>query len=335
MVMAKELAVKKPINVIQTYQGIRRLANKITRCLSRIDQVIAILDPEAPGGYYVAAELFRHLSSKKTIMYPLDFILITGRLGKDRVVERVPTLGSDVAYVLLVDDASFSGRTLEIARETLGKSYRDLSISTATITTGLGATKKPDFYVYEVDEREVVFPWGLVDSTGEHKTLVHTGGLSQAIKFGYRVWGNYEEFALNEPCTARLLTVRPNQRLSLQLHLQRDELFIVLDKNACFQYGYIYKHGRKLTCRALQNLVRVTSRGGKEITLSGEHELRLQSCYPEKGHYVLIPRETWHRLSAPKSEVRVVEISFGIYDQDADIVRLEDDYGRKGLPGRF
>src|SRR5215211_7751060 len=49
---------------------------------------------------------------------------------------------------------------------------------------------------------------------------------------------------------------------------------------------------------------------------------------PETGEKIFIPRGTVHRLStAGESEVRILEISFGEFDEE-DIVRLDDVYGR-------
>ena len=48
---------------------------------------------------------------------------------------------------------------------------------------------------------------------------------------------------------------------------------------------------------------------------------------PEAGEKLFIPRQTVHRLSAGEGPVRLLEISFGEFDEE-DIIRLEDLYGR-------
>jgi mannose-6-phosphate isomerase len=45
------------------------------------------------------------------------------------------------------------------------------------------------------------------------------------------------------------------------------------------------------------------------------------------GEELFIPRETVHRLFTEGEEVRILEISFGEFDEE-DIVRLDDVYGR-------
>jgi mannose-6-phosphate isomerase len=104
-------------------------------------------------------------------------------------------------------------------------------------------------------------------------------------------WGKFEQYTHNAVSTVKIITVRPGGILSLQYHHRRDELWVVLDPGARVEVG-----GRVL--------------------------------HPQKGEKVFIPRMEEHRLSSASVEpVRILEISFGEFDED-DIVRLEDAYGR-------
>jgi mannose-6-phosphate isomerase len=107
-------------------------------------------------------------------------------------------------------------------------------------------------------------------------------------------WGYFEQYTHNEPCTVKIITVVPGGALSCQYHKKRDELWIILDR-------------------------------GARVELDGE------VLHPEPEEKLFIPRQTVHRLSAAADmgEVRILEISFGEFDED-DIVRLEDVYGRAG-----
>ena len=52
-----------------------------------------------------------------------------------------------------------------------------------------------------------------------------------------RPWGSFKQYAHNQPVTVSLMTVQPGQRLSLQSHTGRAELWIVLDNGAAVQVG--------------------------------------------------------------------------------------------------
>jgi mannose-6-phosphate isomerase len=107
-----------------------------------------------------------------------------------------------------------------------------------------------------------------------------------------RPWGAFKQYASNHECTVSLMTVHPGQRLSLQSHTGRAELWVVLDDGAVVQVG------DRVT----------THRAGDEIW---------------------IPANERHRLSCPESgpPVRVLEVAFGNWQQ-ADITRYEDDFQR-------
>ena len=110
------------------------------------------------------------------------------------------------------------------------------------------------------------------------------------VKFVERPWGSFKQYANNEEVTVSLMTVKPSQRLSLQSHTGRAELWIVLDDGAILQVG-------------------------EEIS------------HPRKGDEVWIRANEKHRLSSDGPPVRVIEVAFRNWQQD-DIKRYEDDYKR-------
>jgi len=107
-----------------------------------------------------------------------------------------------------------------------------------------------------------------------------------------RPWGSFKQYAFNQDTTVSLMTVSPGQRLSLQSHTGRAELWIVLDDGAVVQVGECIS----------------THKAGDEIW---------------------IPANEKHRLSGPSlgAPVRVLEVAFGNWQQ-ADITRYEDDFAR-------
>ena len=57
-----------------------------------------------------------------------------------------------------------------------------------------------------------------------------------------RPWGDEEQYAKNITTTATLMIVKPNQRLSLQLHTKRGELWIAYDDGALILLGWDEDH---------------------------------------------------------------------------------------------
>jgi mannose-1-phosphate guanylyltransferase/mannose-6-phosphate isomerase len=105
-----------------------------------------------------------------------------------------------------------------------------------------------------------------------------------------RPWGSFKQYAFNEDVTVSLMTVAAGQRLSLQSHTGRAELWIVLDDGAEVQVGETVIH-------------------------------------PKAGDEIWIPANTKHRLAGLDANARVLEVAFGNWQQ-ADITRYADDYRR-------
>ncbi len=110
------------------------------------------------------------------------------------------------------------------------------------------------------------------------------------IGFVERPWGSFRQYAHNQPVTVSLMTVLPGQRLSLQSHTGRAELWIVLDDGAKVEVGDVVH-------------------------------------LPRAGDEIWIPAQERHRLSSTGPTVRVLEVAFGNWQQ-ADITRYADDYAR-------
>jgi mannose-6-phosphate isomerase len=111
------------------------------------------------------------------------------------------------------------------------------------------------------------------------------------VAFVERPWGSFKQYAHNTDCTVSLMTVLPGQRLSLQSHTGRAELWIVLDD-------------------------------GAQVEVGGQVNVH------KAGDEIWIPANEKHRLSCVGGKpVRVLEVAFGNWQQ-ADIARYADDYAR-------
>lgn len=102
-------------------------------------------------------------------------------------------------------------------------------------------------------------------------------------------WGKFEQYTLNEKTTIKIITVKKGQKLSLQKHEKRKELWVALDEGLTAEIN------------------------GKKIRL-------------KKGQMIIVPKKAKHRTWATKT-ARFLEISFGHFDEN-DIKRYEDVYGR-------
>ncbi len=111
------------------------------------------------------------------------------------------------------------------------------------------------------------------------------------IREDIRPWGKFRAFPHEEAGSLKIITVEPGGTLSLQYHRRRAEFWVALDD-------------------------------GLEATV-GDRVWR-----PAPNEEIYIPRETPHRLRGIGTKAaRVMEIWLGD-SEEADIVRLEDVYGR-------
>jgi len=108
----------------------------------------------------------------------------------------------------------------------------------------------------------------------------------------YRPWGNYTTIVEGNRWLVKLIEVKPNASLSLQMHHHRAEHWVVANGTALVE-----KNGEK--------------------QLLSENES------------TFIPLGCKHRLSNPgRMKLELIEVQSGAYLDEEDIVRFEDSYGR-------
>ena len=108
-----------------------------------------------------------------------------------------------------------------------------------------------------------------------------------------RPWGKWEILAKGSDYKVKRITVKGGQRLSLQLHEKRAENWVI-------------------------------AKGVGAVTV-GDKIIDV-----EENSYIFIPKRTQHRVENKGQEDLVfIEIQKGEYLGEDDIVRIEDDYGRK------
>ncbi len=171
------------------------------------------------------------------------------------------------------------------------------------------ATSRPKLGVVGVDDVVIVASDDavLVTSrarTASVKTLVAAIDAAPEALIGdfarhYRPWGYYQSLELGAGHQVKRIVVNPGQRLSLQKHAHRAEHWTVVE-------------------------------GVAEVTVGMTMETLAVSAVAKSGS-IDIPRGAIHRLTNRGTvPVTIIEVQFGDYFGEDDIVRLEDDYGRGG-----
>jgi mannose-1-phosphate guanylyltransferase / mannose-6-phosphate isomerase len=109
----------------------------------------------------------------------------------------------------------------------------------------------------------------------------------------HRPWGSYTILEETGIYKIKRVSVKPGQKLSLQLHHHRSEHWVVV-------------------------------RGTAEVELNGESKLLRQ------GESTFVRSGMRHRLKNPGViPLEVIEVQLGEYLEEDDIIRFDDDYGRE------
>lgn len=131
-----------------------------------------------------------------------------------------------------------------------------------------------------------------VIDTDEVKVIpkVHVPGASPAYE--ERPWGSFTVLADDPTHKVKSITVASGQRLSYQRHSHRSEHWFVISGDATVTLdGVVFRVG--------------------------------------PGHYADIPQGVAHRLENKGEEpLVIIEVQYGDYFGEDDIIRLSDDYGR-------
>ena len=124
--------------------------------------------------------------------------------------------------------------------------------------------------------------------------ILRIPNFSEGIKHKkiYRPWGNYFSVVEDKRWQVKLISVKPGEQISLQMHHHRSEHWIVV-------------------------------KGIAEIEIDGKFSTL------KENQSIYIPVTAKHRLSNPgKIMLQIIEVQSGSYVGEDDIVRFEDKYNR-------
>lgn len=152
-----------------------------------------------------------------------------------------------------------------------------------------------DVAVIATRDAVLVAPKAKVDKVKELVALVAANGEPEANEHReiHRPWGKYLSVDTGGRHQVKRITVKPGGILSLQKHYHRAEHWVVVRGTA------------RVTC-------------GDTVSILSEN----QSTY--------IPIGTLHRLENPgRTPLEIIEVQSGSYLGEDDIVRFDDNYGRR------
>ncbi len=165
--------------------------------------------------------------------------------------------------------------------------------STSRLVAAVGMD---DHIIVETKDAILVAPKERVQDVKELVAKLKKSGRSESAlhREVFRPWGSYDSLDNGDRFQVKRLSVKPGGVLSLQMHHHRAEHWIVVQGTA------------RITCN-------------EKTFLLSENES------------TFIPIGATHRIENPgKVALHIVEVQSGSYLGEDDIVRYEDNYGRKG-----
>ena len=151
-----------------------------------------------------------------------------------------------------------------------------------------------DHVVVQTKDAVMVAPRERVGEVKQIVAQLKAGGRNehQVHREVYRPWGQYDSIDNGERYQVKRITVKPGQKLSVQMHHHRAEHWIVV-------------------------------KGTARVTLDGQERLLTEN------ESIYLPVGAVHALENPgRIPLELIEVQVGSYLGEDDIVRLEDRYGR-------
>lgn len=187
--------------------------------------------------------------------------------------------------------AKFRGENDEIRIDGSGSTYINQSRQKKqAVFVGLS-----DTIVVDTDDALLVMKRGLGQSVRDAVKILEArkSPLVDQHRFEERPWGRFDILFESDYCKSKRICVSPGQKLSYQSHKFRQEQWTIV-------------------------------KGLAQVTLDDVvHTLK-------PGESIFIPQGAKHRISNPGTQdMEFIEVQTGSYFGEDDIVRYNDDYGRK------
>lgn len=282
--------------------------------------LVFIEDHSAPGGNAMFNLIMRSAPLRKVIEnHPIGTAKVEGRLGsrtRERSIVDFKNIREVnweyIENVIIIDSVSFTGSTIELTQQYIQSSFglRPEHCVAAVLRLDDNARNRLNKYGIRTVVNETIItprlisPWGVTRPTSpspaqssvnvNNPKKFDSSWFSPFDFIGYnpKPWGDVTIFSNNNFSSSRILFFERFQRTSLHYHLLRDEIFTVLDDEFLLQLW------------------------DKQILLNKQQSIRIPAGVP-------------HRIIALDTPFRLLEVAFGLYEEEKDIYRLEDTYNRK------
>ncbi len=176
------------------------------------------------------------------------------------------------------------------------RTERSLVIAKKRLVAALGIQ---DMVIIETEDSVLVMPRSEAQHVKEVVAALQSLSVVDEPQTMERPWGQYTILESGERFKIKKITVHPQQKLSLQMHMHRSEHWVVV-------------------------------RGTAEVTIQDRKQI------VHEGQSIFVPKSAMHRVANPgKIDLEIIEVQVGEYLGEDDILRIEDIYGRLDTEASF
>lgn len=139
-----------------------------------------------------------------------------------------------------------------------------------------------------------------------------------------RPWGHYGLYSDNEKCTCKILFIKKGECLSLQYHFKRSQFYMALDNSFLIEYSDI---------EVPDILINEKNEDHKILSFNKFLQEHLVKTIAKEGDMFGFKYKIIHRATyiGDRDYGRCLDVALGIENDENDIIRLRDNYGREDI----
>lgn len=153
------------ISIIGWMEYIEACRN-LTEKLKHINPEGTVIVGIARGGLIPAGIIANTLNIKEVLSYGMRTYNDKKKAKKVEIYQKLPKIKPDIKTIIIVDDISDTGESLDLLYNQLKNKYKHTNIITATIVYKSKSKSKPTYHSIDVsDNTWVYFPYDKVDQS--------------------------------------------------------------------------------------------------------------------------------------------------------------------------